>query len=102
MAGAHDRVVERAMLGHQRDSMFDIIFDRLATLERAAPELALAVAPAAEREHDRERDFAFTEIISNVLAELGCLAAIVQHIVDELEGDAEIHAERAARRLLGF
>jgi len=42
------------------------------------------------------------EVVADILAELGGLAAVIQHIVDQLERDAEIHADRAARGLLGL
>ena len=66
------------------------------------PERALDVVAAAERQHHRQRDLALAEIVADVLAELGGLAAIVEHVVDQLERDAEIHADRAARGLLGL
>ena len=88
------------MLGHQDDCEIQIGVGRLAVLERAPPEDALALGAAAERQHHRQRDLAGTEIIADILAELGRLAAVVERIVDELEGDAEIHAEGPAGRLL--
>ena len=61
-----------------------------------------AIVAAAERQHHGQRNLALAEIISDILAELGGLAAIIQHIVDQLEGDAEIHADRTAGGLLGL
>ena len=69
-------------------------------LQRVDPESALAVIAAAERQHHRQRDLALAEIVADVLAELGGLAAVVEHIVDKLERDAEIHADRTACGLL--
>ena len=71
-------------------------------LQRAGPEPALALRAAAERQHHRQRDLALAEIVADVLAELGRLAAVVEHVVDQLEGDAEVHAERAAGGVLGL
>src|SRR5207247_430756 len=92
----------RAVLGHQRDRQFEVGVGRLAVLERAPPKDAFALGAAAERQHHRQRDLAGAEIIADVLAELGRLAAVVERIVDELEGDAEIHAKGATGRLLVF
>ena len=64
--------------------------------------VALALRAAAERQHHRQRDLALAEIVADILAELGRLAAVVERVVDELEGDAEIHAERAAGGVLGL
>src|SRR3954452_12050979 len=100
MARALDRVFECAMLGHQADGMLQIGIGRVAVLEGAAPERPLALRSPAKRQDDGQRDLAFAKIIADVLAELGGLAAIVERIIHELKGDAEIHAERAAGRLL--
>ena len=81
------------MLDHQRNRLRKIGLGRIAGFQCAPPECAFRLGAAAEREHDRKRDLAFAEIVAQVLAELGRLAAIVERIVDELEGDAEIHAE---------
>src|SRR4029453_8962673 len=96
MLGAVDGVFQRAVLGHQPDGVIEIAVADLAALERPDPELALAVIAAAERQHDGKRDLALAEIVTDVLAELGGFAAIVEHVVDKLEGDAEVHADRTA------
>ena len=96
VARALDRVLERAVLGHQPDRLFEVGVGRLAFFQRAPPERALALRAAAERQHHRQRDLALAEIVADVLAELGGLAAVVERVVDELERDAEVHAERAA------
>src|SRR5262245_57266322 len=48
VARALDRVLERAMLAHQRDRGGEIALGGVALLERTAPEVALALRPAAE------------------------------------------------------
>src|SRR6516225_6603829 len=79
------RIFQRTMLGHQSDRMIEITVPDLATLQRAHPEGALTVIAAAESQHDWERDLAFAEIVADIFAELSRLAAIIEHIVDELE-----------------
>ena len=64
--------------------------------------VAFGLAAAPERQHDRQRDLAFAEIVADVLSELRAGAAVVEGIVDELEGDAEIHAVGAAGGVLGL
>src|SRR5689334_15871222 len=90
MAGALDRVIEGAVPAH----------DAKGLLEGAIGALALVAAP--EREHDRQRDLALAEIVAEVLAELRAGAAVIERVVDELKGDAEIHAVAAAGRGLGL
>src|ERR1700731_2216046 len=100
MLCAVDSVFERAMLGHQPDRMVEIAVADFAALQRPAPEFALDVVAAAERQHHRQRDLALAEIVTDVLAELGRLATIVEDVVDELERDSEITADRAEGGML--
>ena len=71
--------------------MIEIAVADVALAQCAVPEGALLRRAAAERQHHRQRDLAFAEIIADVLAELGRFAAVVERVVDELEGDAEVH-----------
>ena len=56
-----------------------------------------SVAAAAEAQDDGQRDLALAEIIADRLAEPGAVARIVERVVDELEGDAEVAAVRLER-----
>src|SRR5262245_42628808 len=100
MAGALYGVLERAMPGHQVDGMIQVGAAGIAFLEGAPPERSFALRPAPERQHDGQRDLSLAEIIADILPELGGGASVVEGIVDQLEGDAEIHSERAAGGLL--
>src|ERR1700694_2142093 len=91
MLGAVHGVLERAVFGHQADGVIEIAVADLAALQRVDPERALTVIAAAERQYHRQRDLALAEIVADVLAELGGLAAVVQHIVHQLKRDATIH-----------
>src|ERR1700675_2906665 len=102
MVGTADRVLERAMLDHQADGVIEIGIFGLAALQRPPPEFALIIAAAAEGEHDRQRDLALAKIVTDVLAQSRRGAAVVEYVVDQLEGDAKIHAERPAGGLLGL
>ena len=81
-----------------RQRGFEIAVDDLALLQRPPPEFALLGRAAAERQHHRQGDLALAEIVADVLAELGRRAAVVERVVDQLEGDAEIGAVAAAGR----
>ena len=96
VAGALDRVLERAMLFHGRQREFEIAVDDFALFQGAAPEFALVRRPAPERQHDGQGDLALAKVVADILAELGRRAAVVERIVDELKGDAEIGAEAPA------
>ena len=61
----------------------------------APPEFAVFRRAATIGEHGRQRDFSLAEIVAHVLAERRRLPAIVERVVDQLEGDAEIGAEGA-------
>ena len=102
MLGAVDGVLERAVFGHQADGVIEIAVADLAALQRVDPECTLDIVAAAERQHHRQRDLALAEIVADVLAEFCGLAAVVQHVVHQLEGDAEINADRAACGLLKY
>src|SRR5215472_6588522 len=90
------------MLLHRRQRKLEIAVDDLALFQRATPELALLRRSAPERQHHRQRDLSLAEIIANVLAELGRRAAIVERVVNELKGDAEIGAIALASGDLGL
>ena len=100
VAGPLDRVLERLVAPHVGDGLLEVAIADGPLLQRAPPEGALGLAAAAKGEDHRQRDLALAEIVADVLAEPRVRAAIVEHVVDELEGDAEVHPERAAGRLL--
>jgi hypothetical protein len=77
------------MLGHEADGVLEVGIGRFAALERAPPEFALGVAAAAEGEHHRQCDLSFAEIVADVLAEVLRRTAVVERVVDQLEGDAD-------------
>ena len=52
-----------------------------------------------ERVDQRQRRLAFGEVVAEVLAELVGVAAVVEHVVDELERGAEMLAVARERRL---
>src|SRR5690606_23817220 len=95
-----DRVVERAMPAHPVKGAHQIALALVEVLKRAAPEAALLLRAAPVGEHDRQGDLAVAEIVAHGLAELGLARRVVERVVDELEGDAEIEAVTVERLLL--
>ena len=81
MLRAPDRVFERAMTRHQRDGVFEVGLRRFAFFERRRPERALLGVATPEREHHRQGDLALAEIVTDILSELGGLAAVIEGIV---------------------
>src|SRR5258705_339411 len=100
MGGSRYGIPQGAMAFHQLDPMGEIALVLLEVLERAAPEAALFDAAAPIGEHHRQRDLALAEIIADGLAELRLARRVIQHVVDQLEGDAEIEAIAFERLLL--
>ena len=88
------------MLLHQPDRVLEVAVLDFAVAQRALPEGALAVLAAAEAQDDGQGDLALAEIIAHRFAEPGAVARIIQRVVDQLEGDAEVAAVRPERRLL--
>src|SRR5208282_4130978 len=91
-AGTLDRFFDSVMPAHQRDRARKIALLNVAVLKGAPPEGALLRAAAAVRQHDRQRDFAFAEIVADAFAEHRGLARIVERVIDELEGETDIFA----------
>ena len=86
---------------HQADRLFQRRVVGCVVLDRRFPEVALGRRAAAVGEDDRQRHLALAEIVADILAELLGRAAIVERVVDQLEGKAEIHAVGAQRRAVG-
>src|SRR5262249_29343926 len=82
--------------------MLEVGVGRVPLLERTPPERPFALRSAAERQDHRQRDLALAKIVPGVLAELGRLTTVVEGVIHELEGDTEVHPERAAGVLLVF
>ena len=101
MAGALQRIGQRVVALHQALRLREIAVALVELLDGALPEFAVDRAAAQEGEDHRQRDLALAEIVADGLAELGLAAGIVERIVDQLEGDAEIHAETFERHPLG-
>ena len=89
------------MAGDQLLGMVEVALVLLEILERPAPEDALGLAAAREGQEHGQGDLALAEIVADALAQAGLARAVVQRVVDQLEGDAEIVAIGRERRLLG-
>src|SRR5882672_5726718 len=101
VAGAGDGVAQGAVAVEQADGALEVVVALFEIFQGTAPECPLGLVAASERQDDGKRDLAVTEIVADALAEFGLFGGIVEHIVDELEGDAEIEAE-AFQRLLFY
>src|SRR4029450_316667 len=97
VAGAGDRVAQGAVPIEEADGPLEVVIALLEILEGATPEGPLGLVAAPEGEDDGERDLAVAEIVADGLAEFRLLGGVVQHVVDQLEGDAEIEAEAFQR-----
>src|SRR5882724_12030345 len=102
VAGAGDGVAQRAVAVEQSNGALEVVVALFEVFEGAAPEPPLGLVAASEREDDGESDLAVAEIVADALSEFGLLGGIVEHVVDKLEGDAEIEAEALQRLLFHF
>ena len=69
MFGAFHRVIESTMFAHGGERCFQIAVLNVALFQRATPEIALFFRAATERQHHRQSDFAFAEIVTGIYAE---------------------------------
>ena len=76
--------------------MGEVALALLALLERAAPEPALRGIAALEGQDHRQGDLTVAEVVADALAQHHLARAVVEHVVDQLEGDAEILAVATA------
>src|SRR5947207_4951955 len=100
MAGAFEGVGNGVMAVDQHLRPFEIAVVLVEILDGALPEFAVYGTAAQEGEDHRQGDLALAKIVAYGLAELGLAAGIVERVVDQLEGDAEIHAEALERHTL--
>ncbi len=69
-------------------------------LDGQANERALLIVAMAQGMQQRQRGFAFGEIVAEILAARGRIRAVVEHVVDELVGDTKMFAVACERFLL--
>ncbi len=98
-AGARQGLGQRAAPLDEPHRAVEIARPCSPVFERAPPERALLGVAAGIGDDDRQGHLAVAEIVADRLAELVLLRREIEHVVDQLEGDAEIAAE-ALERLL--
>src|SRR5262245_60758248 len=100
LARAIQRRLDSTMPLHQANGVLEVAGLNLGLAQRTPPERAFLLAAAAEAHDHGQRDLAFAEVVAGGLAESGAVAGVVERIVDELEGDAEVVAVALQRRPL--
>ena len=99
--GPIQRLRQGAVPPHEGDGPAEILDLPPFPAEDPAPEsLLLLIAPAVG-ENDRQGDLALGEVIAHGLAQIGLPGGIVEHVIDKLEGDAEIQTVGFQRLGLG-
>ena len=96
------RVFQRVVLADQVDRVGKIIVRAAVTDDRVLPELALVLVAAGIGEDHRQGHLALAEVVALILAHFGSVRIVVDRIVDQLEGNAEIAAIGFERALLLF
>src|SRR5690606_17449809 len=92
VAGPLDGIFKRGVAIYYGDGRLEIRIPLLAILAHAVPEGPLLGIAAAEGEEDLQRHLALAEIIADRLAKRLLLGRIVERVITELEGEAEIAA----------
>ena len=77
--------------------MGEVALVLFALLQRTAPETALLGITTLKCQDHRQGDLAIAEVVADALAEHHLARAVVEHVVDQLEGDAEILAVATQR-----
>ena len=98
-AGALDRVVERAAVLEQPDGAARSSSAARLPAIASRQKRALVVGAAGIGEDDRQGDLAVAEIVADALAHRRRVGGIVDRVVDQLEGDAEVAAIGVERLL---
>ena len=101
-SGALERGSDRAVALEQTLSRAEVGRGLLEVGQGALPEGPLALVAASVGQEDRQGDLALAEIVADRLAELCLPGAVVERVVDQLEGDADVLAVGRERRLLGL
>ena len=96
MAGAFDGVLDGPVLGHQAHGFIEMRIGGLACLQSLFPKGALGIVAAAEGQYDGQGNLALAEIVADILAQFGSSTAVIQRIINQLEGNTEIGAIAAA------
>ena len=85
------RVADGAAAGDEVDGALQVAVALADIFKDAPPEVALPVVAAGEGENRRQGDRPLAEIVADGLVQGGA-AAVVERVIDELEGDAEMPA----------
>ena len=102
MACAGERIGDRAGLAQQAGGMGQIrVADAMAG-DRRLPEGPILVAAPRISEDDGQRHLAIAEIVARILAHRRFVRFIIDRVVDQLEGDAQVAAIDVERLLLLF
>ena len=100
MAGALERVGDRAGRAHQRDGVGEVVVGDAVPRHGGFPEGAVVLAAARMGEDQGQGHLALAEIIAEDLAHGRFVRGVVDRVVDQLEGDAEV-AAIGVERVLG-
>ena len=81
-----------AVLAEQREDVAPLIWRHCALLHDCANQTVGILAAALQQENDRQRDFTFAQVAADRLSERRLVGRVVEQIVHELKGDAEVEA----------
>src|SRR5437763_5091313 len=99
-AGPRQGLDQGAAAFDQPQGAFEIARALLALFQGAPPEGALLAVAAREGDQDRQGDFAVAEIVTDGFAELARARREIEHVINQLIGNAEVAAKPGERLLL--
>ncbi len=100
MIGPFQGIGKGAVAVHHLAGLFQILGTLIEGFQGALPEGLFLRRAAAEGKHHRQGDLAFAEIVAAFLAHRFRIGSVIQHIIGQLEGNAEIEAESGQRLFL--
>lgn len=79
----------RAVFGQQRQGVLQIALGLVALFDGALPERPFVGIGQRHRFDHRQGQLTLAEIIADVLARRGSIAAVVQQVIDDLKGNSQ-------------
>ena len=102
VAGAFTRGVDRIVAIDQLDRVGQVFVGRAVAADRVLPEGAFGFAAPGIGQDHRQGHLALAEVVALILAHFGGVGIVVDRIIDQLEGHAEVAAIAFQRALLLF
>ncbi len=85
-------MLDAAVALHEGEHLLEVLVGEELLLHHRGDQVALLVAAELQSMDERQGDLPFLEVVADALAELLLAGGVVEGVIHELEGDAEVHA----------